>query len=87
MDDVSDFIVALESLPKSELSEYLSNVLGDAAAANEIAVLMGATAPAASAPAVPTPAASTSIRPESGTKARIVDNLPRHRARETRAKI
>ena len=44
MDDVSDFVVALQSLPKSELAEYLTNVLSDETAAKEIAALMGAPA-------------------------------------------
>jgi hypothetical protein len=54
MDDVDDFLAALQSLPKGELAAYLRNVLADEAAAVEIASLMGA--PDASPPAAAAPA-------------------------------
>lgn len=42
MDDVSDFLIALRSMPPSELASYLEAMLGDAQAAREIAVDLGA---------------------------------------------
>ena len=52
MDDVSDFMAALQSLPKEELGGYLQAVLADEATAAQIAALMGAAAAPAAAPAV-----------------------------------
>ena len=58
IDDTTDFVSALQSLDKSELAEYLGNVLGDETAAKEIATLMGAVTPAEQKPPGPPQKAS-----------------------------
>lgn len=59
LDDVSDIVDALRSMPLADLPGYLEVFLGDAAAAMEIAAMLGASVPAAAAAPAPAPEAAT----------------------------
>lgn len=72
MDDVSDFMSALQALPKEELGGYLQAVLADEATATQIATLMGAAAD----PAAAVPAAARDASPKFYVKPDLEDDEP-----------
>ena len=71
LDDVSDIIAVLKSMPKSELPAYLEAFLGSPDAAAEVALLLGAEVPAA-----PSSSTAATAKPDPESKGERVHKKP-----------